>query len=346
MGILGAEEGEIFCRIYDVGEVGNFERKNILHPTLTLEQAAKFFKKDPQAIDKILRQSRAKLLEVREKRVKPFRDEKILTSWNGLILSGIAEACKVTDNTNLREAAERTVEFFYSKMFQGGFLLHTYKDGQAKLRGYLDDYAFFAAGLLDLYEVLFEGTLLQRAEQLTELMIREFWDDNNGAFFYTGHSHEQLIGRTKPAFDGSVPSGNSVATQLLLRLYHFTGKEDYLKKAEKVLRLYYDKMENQPFGLTAMLCALDFYLEGPKEVVFVGQREDEAMQDLLGKFQSFYHPNTTLQVVEPGEPLGKISPLLEGKSQIEGKPTVYVCQNFTCSAPVTGWEDLKRLMES
>jgi uncharacterized protein YyaL (SSP411 family) len=346
MGILGGEEGEIFCRIYDVGEVGNFEGKNILHPTLTLEQAAKFFKKDPQAIDKILRQSRAKLLEVREKRVKPFRDEKILTSWNGLILSGIAEACKVTDNTNLREAAERTVEFFYSKMFQGGFLLHTYKDGQAKLRGYLDDYAFFAAGLLDLYEVLFEGTLLQRAEQLTELMIREFWDDNNGAFFYTGHSHEQLIGRTKPAFDGSVPSGNSVATQLLLRLYRFTGKEDYLKKAEKVLRLYYDKMENQPFGLTAMLCALDFYLEGPKEVVFVGQREDEAMQDLLGKFQSFYHPNTTLQVVEPGESLGKISPLLEGKSQIEGKPTVYVCQNFTCSAPVTEWEDLKRLMES
>jgi len=98
--------------------------------------------------------------------------------------------------------------------------------------------------------------------------------------------------------------------------------------------------------LTAMLCALDFYLEGSKEVVFVGQREDEAMQDLLRKFQSFYHPNTTLQVVEPGEPLGKISPLLEGKSQVNGKPTVYVCQNFTCSAPVTGWEDLKRLMES
>jgi len=346
MGILGGEEGEIFCRIYDVGEVGNFESKNILHPTLTLEQAAKFFKKDLQAIDKILRQSRAKLLEVREKRVKPFRDEKILTSWNGLMLSGIAEACKVTDNTNLREAAERTVEFFYSQMFQGGFLLHTYKDGQAKLRGFLDDYAFFAAGLLDLYEVLYEGTLLQRAEQLAELMIREFWDDNNGAFFYTGHSHEQLIGRTKPAFDASVPSGNSVATQILLRLYHFTGKEDYLKKAEKVLRLYYDGMENQPFGLTAMLCALDFYLEGPKEVVFVGHREDEAMRDLLGEFQSFYHPNTTLQVVEPGESLGKISPLLEGKSQIDGKPTVYVCQNFTCSVPVTEWEDLKRLMEN
>jgi len=199
---------------------------------------------------------------------------------------------------------------------------------------------------LDLYEVLFQETLLQRAEQLAEVMIREFWDDDNGAFFYTGHSHEQLISRTKPAFDASVPSGNSVATQLLLRLYHFTGKEDYLKKAEKVLRLYYDGMENQPFGLTAMLCALDFYVEGAKEVVFVGQRKDEAMRDLLGKFQSFYHPNKTLQVVEPGESLGKISPLLEGKSQIDGKPTVYVCQNSTCSAPVTKWEDLKRLMES
>ncbi len=346
MGVLGGEEGEIFCRIYDVGEVGNFEGKNILHPTLTLEQAAKFFKKDPAEIHKILGQSRAKLLEVREKRIRPFRDEKILTSWNGLMLSGIAEACKVTDNVHLREAAQRTVEFFYKKMFQGGFLLHTYKDGQAKLRGYLDDYAFFAAGLLDLYEVLFEENLLQRAEQLAEVMIREFWDHDNGALFYTGRSHEPLISRTKPAFDASVPSGNSVATQLLLRLYHFTGKDDYLKKAEKVLRLYYDRMENQPFGLTAMLCALDFYIEGAKEVVFVGQRKDEAMRDLLGKFQSFYHPNRTLQVVEPGESLGKISPLLEGKSQIAGKPTVYVCQNSTCSAPVTEWEDLKRLMES
>jgi len=346
MEILGGEEGEIFCRIYDVGEYGNFEGKSILHPILTLEQAAKFFKRDAEAIQMIVTQAKAKLLEQREKRVRPFRDEKILTSWNGLALSGIAEACKITNNAHLREAAERTVEFFYSKLFQGESLLHTYKDGHAKLRGYLDDYAFFGASLLDLYEVIFKRTLLQRADQLAEVMIREFWDDDNGAFFYTGNSHEQLISRSKPAFDASIPSGNSVATHLLLRLYHYTGKEDYLKKAEKIMRLYHDGMENQPFGLTGMLCALDFYLERPKEIVFVGERKDEALRELVGKFQSFYLPNKTLHVVEPGESLGKISPLLEGKSQIDGKPTVYVCQNFTCSAPVTTWEDLKGLLES
>ncbi len=346
MAILGDEEGKIFCRVYDVGEVGNFEGKNILHPTLSLEQAARLFKKDPADVHRILEQSRGKLLGMREKRVKPFRDEKILTSWNGLMLSGIAAASKVTDHGKMREAAEGTVEFFYNKMFQGGFLLHTYKDGQAKLRGYLDDYAFFALGLLDLYEALYEGTLLQRAQRLAEVMIREFWDDDNGAFFYTGHSHEQLISRTKPALDASVPSGNSVATQLLLRLHHFTGREDYLNKAERVLRLYYDGMESQPFGLTAMLSALDFYVEGPKEVVFVGVAQDQAMRDLLGKFQSFYLPNKILQVVQPGKPLGEISPLLEGKTQIDGKPTVYVCQHSTCSAPVTEWEHLKRLIES
>ena len=346
MDILGEEEGKIFCRVYDVGEVGNFEGENILHPILSLDQAGKLFKIDPAEVQKILEQSKVKLLEVREKRVKPFRDEKILTSWNGLMLSGIAAAAKVTDHKKMRAAAEGTVEFFYGKMFEGDFLLHTYKDGQAKLRGYLDDYAYFALGLLDLYEVLYEESFLRRAQKLAEVMIREFWDDDNGAFFYTGRSHEQLISRTKPAFDASVPSGNSVATQLLLRLHHFTGKEDYLNKAEKVLRLYYDGMESQPFGLTAMLSALDFYMEGPKEVVFIGDRNDEALQDLLKKFQSHYYPNKTLQVVEPGQSLENLSPLLEGKSQINGKPTVYVCQHSTCSAPVTEWDELKTLLEN
>jgi uncharacterized protein YyaL (SSP411 family) len=176
-------------------------------------------------------------------------------------------------------------------------------------------------------------------------MIREFWDDVDGGFFFTGTSHEKLISRTKPAFDSSIPSGNSIATQLLLRLYHYTGKEAYLKRAEKVLRLYYDAMEQQPFGFTHMLCALDFYLQKPKEIVLVGKKEDQATRDLLTKIQSLYLPNKTLQVVAPGGSLKAISPLLEGKTQLNGKPTAYVCHNFTCSPPVTTWEDLKPLLE-
>ena len=240
--ILGEETGEIFSRIYDVSELGNFEGKNILHPILQPEQAAKFFGKEIKEIENLIAEAKAKLLQEREKRVKPFRDEKILTSWNGLMLSGLAEAYKTIGEERYRKAAEKTVEFIFAQMFREGYLLHTYRDGQAKLYGYLDDYAFLAGGLLDLYEATFDRSLLARAVHVTETMINEFWDDAEGGFFYTGKSHEQLISRTKPAFDGSVPSGNSIATQILLRIYHYTGEENYLRRAERTLRIYYNAM--------------------------------------------------------------------------------------------------------
>jgi uncharacterized protein YyaL (SSP411 family) len=344
MGILGEEAGKIFCRTYDVSDFGNFEGKNILHPILTWEQAAKFFRKERQEIERMMAEARAKLFQEREKRVRPFRDEKILTSWNGLMLSGLAEAIKVSANPRYIEAAAKTVKFIFTRMFKDGFLLHTYKDGKSKLHGYLDDFAFLSAGLLDLYEATLERSTMEQALELSEMMIGEFWDEIDGAFFYTGKSHEQLISRTKPAFDSSVPSGNAIATQVLLRLYHYTGREDYLRRAEKILRLYYDAMEEQPFGFVHMLSALDFYLEKPKEIVLVGRKKDEATQDLLKKIHSLYLPDMTLQLVASDEPLKAISPLLEGKTQLGGKPTVYVCHNFTCSPPVTEWEDLRELL--
>src|SRR5262245_43459392 len=240
--LLGADVGEIFCRVYDVTDVGNFENKNILHPTLTVEQASKYFRLEQSAIAALLASAKEKLFVEREKRVKPFRDEKIITAWNGLALSGLAAALKISPRAEYLDAAKRTVDFFYAKLFRDGYLLHTYKDGVAKLLGYLDDYAFFAVGLLDLYEVSFDRSLLQRATELADRMLREFWDDRDGGFFYTGRSHEALISRAKPIFDGSIPSGNAMAAQLLLRLHHLTGRNEYRERAEKVLRVYYDGM--------------------------------------------------------------------------------------------------------
>jgi uncharacterized protein len=159
------------------------------------------------------------------------------------------------------------------------------------------------------------------------------WDEIDGAFFYTGKSHEQLISRTKPAFNSSVPSGNAIATQVLLRLYHYTGREDYLRRAGKILRLYYDAMEEQPFGFVHMLSALDFYLEKPKEIVLVGRKKDEATKDLLKKIHSLYLPDMTLELVASDEPLKAISPLLEGKTQLGGKPIVYGCHNLPVLRP-------------
>ena len=344
--IIGEEAGEIFARIYDVSDFGNFEGKNILHPILSLEQASKLFRRDVKEIAALVADSKQKLFHEREKRIKPFRDEKIITSWNGLMLSGLAEAIKISPHQAFVDAATRTVQFIFSKMFRDGHLLHTYKDGKAKLLGYLDDYAFLAIGLLDLYEATFERAQLERAIELADIMLSEFWDEKDGAFFYTGKSHEQLISRAKPVFDASIPSGNSMATHLMLRLYYLTGRKNYLQCAETVLRSYYDAMTSQPFGFAHMLCALDLYLRKPKQIVVIGKREDANVAELVNRIHSFYLPNKTLQLAGPDESLEKISPLLRGKTQLDGKPTVYVCHNFTCSLPVTSWEEIKPLLEN
>ncbi len=344
--IVGEESSEIFCRIYDVSEEGNFEENNILHPILTLEQASKFFRRDLREIESLVSVAKGKLFQEREKRPKPFRDEKILTSWNGLMLSGLAEAIKISRQPAYLEAANRTVDFIFTKMFRDGRLLHTYKSGTGKILGYLDDYAFLAAGFLDLFEASVNRAHLDRALELAEIMLHEFWDEAGGGFFYTGRSHERLIAQSKPIFDGSIPSGNAVATQVLLRLYHYTGKEDYLKRAEKILRAYYNAMENQPFGFAHMLAALDFYLQKPKEVVLVGDKKDPETAELLTKIHLLYLPNMTLQLASPDDSLEKVSSLLAGKKQFEGRPTVYVCHNFTCSRPVIEWDELKLLLDA
>ena len=344
--VLGEESGEIFCRIYDVTESGNFEGKNILHPILTVPQAAGLFKKAPDEIEELVGQAKRKLLAVRERREKPFRDEKIITSWNGLMLSGLAEAIKISANPSFLAAANRTLQLIFTKLFSDGLLLHTYQDGKAKQLGFLDDYAFLAIGVLDFYEATLDRSALERAVNLTKVMLREFWDPSHGGFFYTGTSHEQLISRTKPVFDTSVPSGNAKATELLLRLYHLTGKEDLLGKAEIVLRSYSQFMESQPFGFAHMLCALDFYLRTPKDVVVLGEPDDSRTTELLKVINSLYLPSVTVQLVGPDEPPEKVSPLLAGKTQINGSATAYVCQNYTCSAPVNRPEELRLFLVS
>ena len=344
--VIGESEGEIFCRMYDVGEPGNFEGKSILHPILTVDQAGKLFRKEPRDIEAIVARAKEKLFAEREKRVKPFRDEKIITAWNGLMLSGLAEAIKLSENPAWIDAAARTVEFIFSDMARGGLLLHTHKDGQSKLLGYLDDYAFLAVGLLDLYEAVLDRTYLDRAIQLTDVLLREFWDERDGGFFFTGKSHEPLISRAKPVFDASIPSGNAMATQLLLRLHHLTGDDRYRTPAEKILRSYYDAMESQPFGFAHMLCVLDFYLQGAKEIVIVGNLAESGVKELIAQVNATYLPNKVLQLARPGTALAAISPLLQGKSQVDGKPTAYVCQNFTCSPPVTSRNELQVLLEN
>jgi uncharacterized protein YyaL (SSP411 family) len=346
MGLLGDESGEIFCRYYDVTDAGNFEhKKNILHPTLTLEQLAKLFRRQEKETTQLLAEARQKLFVEREKREKPLRDDKILTSWNGLMLPVFVEAYKVLGNPRYLEVAQKTTDFIIQNLYKEGRLLHCYKDGQAKFNAYLDDYSLFSAALIDLFEATFDQSYLDRARDLTDTMLDLFWDNKEGGFFYTSKDQRDLIVRSKSAYDGSTPSGQSAAVHNLLRLFHYTERPEYVEKAERVLKLLYDPMEQNPFGFSYLLSALDFYLHKPKEVVLLGPKEAPETRAMLSRIHSLFVPNKTLRLFDPQESSGTQRPSwLEGRAQVDGKLTIYVCENFTCSLPVTEWEPLKELL--
>jgi hypothetical protein len=346
--LLGKETGEIFCHYYDVTDRGNFEHgQNILHINASLEQTARTFHLTPEAVSHLLTEAKAKLFAVREERIKPFRDEKILMSWNGLMLSAFAEAYKLLRETVYREDIRRTIDFLLTHLYKEGRLLSVYKDGVGKLNGYLDDYAFMVRGLLDAYEATFEQQYFTLALELHQTMIDQFWDTENGGFFFTAQDHETLITRPKSAHDHSIPSGNSVATHNLLWFYYYTGEEEYRKKAEQIFRALRPQMEDNPFGYGNLLCALDFYLHTPKEIVIMGKREAPETRQMLETIYRHYVPNRVVTVVSADQQeMTPPSPLLEGKGQIDGKTTAYVCHNFACSLPVTTARELENMLLS
>ena len=347
--LLG-EASRLFCRYYDITGTGNWEHgNNILHLTVSLDQTAKMFNKPVDEVAASIESSKAVLFAAREQRVKPFRDEKILTSWNGLMLSGMVQAYNVLGDAEALQAVRDTITFLQGHMLRDGRLLSVYKDGQAKLNGYLDDYAFLAAALLDAFEATFTPAYFDLAQQLINTMIEEFWDEEQWGFFFTGKSHETLIERTKSVYDQAIPSGTSVATRTLLRLYHYTGKADYLQRAEQVLYLVRQHMEQQPFGVGSMLATLDFYVRKPQEIVLIGAPDAEDTQAMLRALHQQYIPNKVLFQIDPQqvtaalEALPLLRDVLAGKAQVDGKATVYVCHNFTCSLPVTDPEALTTL---
>jgi uncharacterized protein YyaL (SSP411 family) len=341
---LGEEIAEIVCRYWDISEEGNFEHRSILHPTLTVEQLARLFRREPEEVGRLLDEARARLLAAREKRVKPARDEKILTAWNGLMISAFAKGAEVLGEERYERIALEAVGFVQNHLQRGDRLLSTYKDGVARLNGYLDDYAFFTAALLDVFEATQDRRHLDEAARLTDSLLKHFWDENaGGGFFFTSDDHEELIVRSKPAFDGSIPSGNSVAALNLLRLYHLTGRIPYLERADALFRLFANPMAEQPFGFANMIAAFDFAARSPLEIVLVGDRAAAGTRSLLKHIRQTYVPNRSLVVLDPADPSPRPA-LLEGKGQVDRKATVYVCHRRACSAPATTWEEVAALL--
>ena len=344
--LLGEEKAKIFCEYYDITEHGNFEHKNILHVQTPAELFARKLSIDLGEIEDILAEGKRKLFEVREERIKPGLDDKILTSWNGLMIRSMAMGYQVLGDERYREAAEKSVRFVLSELSQDdGLLLRTHRAGKSHLNAYLEDYSYFVAGLINLYEATFAVEWLKEAERLNQIMIEQFWDEANGSFFFTSKNHETLIVRSKPGYDGATPAGVSMALHSLLRLDKLLNRPDFREKVETTLDVYYHQIEHSPSGSAQMLCELDFLLSTPKEIAIAGQRENEDTQAALAAVHSRYIPNKVLALASDGEDVSDLIPLLEGKTQVDGEATIYVCENYTCQAPTTDVEELAELLQ-
>jgi len=299
---------------FDVTAHGNWEETNILHVKHPPDQQTQ------TKVDA----AKEKLYAAREKRVKPGRDEKVLTDWNGLMLRAFAEAASHLGRRDYQVIAEANANFILNTLWDGSHLLHTYKDGRARFNGYLDDYANLADGLFALYELTFDFKWLDSAVRISDRMIEQFWDEDGG-FYFTGKDHESLLTRTKDFFDNATPSGNSVAADVLLKLSAVLDRQDYREKAESIFLTSAGLLKQYASGFGRMLAAYDFYVGPSKEVALIGSAEP---------FLSILRKRYTPRLVVAGGSDDRVA-LLRNRPMVNGQPTAYICENFTCQQPVT-----------
>jgi uncharacterized protein YyaL (SSP411 family) len=325
--VLG-DRADAIAGFYGVSATGNFEGRNVLH------LAGGASAPEPAG----LAEARRALLDARSERVKPGLDDKRLASWNALMLASLAEAGAVLGREDYLDAARACAEFILRDLSnEAGHLLRTYKDGEGRLNAYLEDHAFLLEGLLTLYEATFEPRWFEVARALADTAIARFGDPEHGGFFSTSDDHEALIARRKEIGDHPIPSGNAAAALGLLRLEALTGERAYGERAEGVLRLFARAAPRQPDAFAHLLRALDFQLSPTKEVALIG----DELAELTAVVRSSYRPH----IVLAGGPEGTDTPpLLADRPQIDGRPTAYVCEHFTCQAPVTTREHLVDLL--
>ena len=333
--VLGKEDGELINRYYGVTQPGNFEGRNILHVADGPAAVARDSGVTVEEIEALIPGAKAKLLDARAKRVRPGLDDKILTAWNGMMLRAWSEAGAVLGRQDYIEVGKQNAKFLLSNMRADDRLLRTYRDGRAKLNGYLEDYAFLIDGLIALHEATFEERWLDESIALGQAMVDLFWDETSGQFYDTGRDHEELIVRPRDVSDNAMPSGSSAATEALLRLAVITGDADHKRRAITALRSVQDMMARLPAGAGNWLCALEFYLSNVKEIAIIGDRDDPKTLSLLSEVHRRFLPNRVLIGRKEGDGALAGLPLLEGRGMVDGMPTAYVCRNFVCQLPVT-----------
>ncbi len=350
--ILDEEDAKIFNFFFGIEIMGNtlndphevFGKKNVLFVANDIYETAKKFGKTPEEVAEIIDNSRAKLLAVRNLRPKPHLDDKILTSWNGLMISALAKMYQVTRNEIYLDNANSTVKFILDKLYgkKNKTLLHRYRDGDSRFEGTLEDYSYFIAGLIDLYEACFDTKYLELAIELNSITIDKFYDKESAGFFDVTKGGSDIILKTKDTYDGAEPSGNSIQIMNLLRLGYMTDNKELIEKAESSLKLFAYDLKRLPFSSPQMLCAMSLYLSSPKEIIFSGNLSGEKLKVLINSVYETYIPNRVL--LHASEELKNISIFISNIVSESKKEEVYVCEDYKCNLPTDDLEKLKSLL--
>lgn len=337
--ILG-NNADAFCLLYDVTDGGNWEGKTILCNNVNLSSVAFQSGISEDRLRQQLDSDTKKLLEVRSKRVAPGLDDKVLTSWNALMITALAKGYRVTKEQKYLDAAEKCVNFIENTLVKDGKLLRTYKDGKAKIQGYLEDYSYFGAALLDVFELNPESKYLERSQEIANYLVDHFWDEKTNSFYMTADDHEKLIIRPKSNYDLSLPSGNSVAANLLLRLFHLTQDKKFLEISTKIMENQAQMAAENPFGFGHLLNTVFMYLQKPKEITVLNPKNKEIVDSLTNRFL----PESIIVTVQNENQLNNLSklPFFEGKQFQNDKTTVFVCKDFTCSLPLETMSEIEK----
>ena len=345
--ILSAESGELACAFWGITEHGNFEGSSIPNRPRSDEDVAAQFRITPEKMRKTLRTAREKLMAVRSKRVRPLLDDKVLTSWNALMISAFARASRVFNDPEFEKMATRAADFIFNNLFDdSGRLLRRWRDGEARFPAYLCDHAQLSVACLDLYEATYDPVWFRKAVELSDKINRLFRNPD-GPYYDTGTDGEVLLTRNAEGYDGVEPSGNSSLAHAFLRLRAYGVAPQYYEDAQRIFRSFAPHLEQAGVSFSAMLGGLHFSLSAAKEVVVSGRRGEAETELLLDELRREYHPNIVVSFVENGESpeTEKIIPLASGRAMVNDSATAYVCQNQTCQIPVHSVDELRQLLD-
>ncbi|MEN6326935.1 MAG: thioredoxin domain-containing protein, partial [Syntrophomonas sp.] len=336
--VLGDNDTELFCSLYDVNEQGNFEGKSIPNLIGRGISEADRLKIEP------LRQ---KLFAYREKRVHPYKDDKILTSWNGLMIVAMALGSRVLGDDRYYQAARQAADFILKQLRRpDGRLLARYREGESLYPAYAADYAFLIWGLIELYQADFEARYLQTALELNDDLIKYFWDSENGGLFINGEDSEQLLARPKEDYDGAIPSSNSVAALNFLRLARITGNNDLENMADQQLKAFGTSISEIPAAHSFFMIAALFYHNRSQEVVIAGKRHESDSREMLEVINKRFLPGTLVILKDAidNEDIQEVIPFVKYMKMVDGRATAYICDNFSCQEPIVDIREFENIL--